>query len=170
MQRVKCTALGVAAVGSGTFALTWRGQATAAIAYAATNAELEAALEALPNLHDVKVSGALCDGTAGGAEVKFLSDLGNLPLLTSSVPADVSVEVLIDGTKENAECSNHGLCNHATGVCECFPDHYSSDGDGNIGLRADCGLEEYHGQQIIYVRRDGAGPGERAKNKRKSVV
>lgn len=47
-----------------------------------------------------------------------------------------------DGTTENDVCSNRGLCNVNTGVCECFPGSYSSDGAGGAGSRNDCGYVE----------------------------
>ena len=62
------------------------------------------------------------------------------------------------GTKENLACSDRGICDETTGNCQCFitasdgekgfgtaSDAYlkagfmTSDGDGNIGLRGDCG-------------------------------
>jgi EGF-like domain len=50
----------------------------------------------------------------------------------------------VKGTKENAECSNRGLCDHATGVCSCYDTNNdlfaSSDGVGGAGTRGDCGF------------------------------
>jgi len=43
------------------------------------------------------------------------------------------------GTTENAVCNNRGICNQATGRCECFTGWGSSDGKGNIGDNGDCG-------------------------------
>lgn len=43
------------------------------------------------------------------------------------------------GTNQYAECSNHGICNYATGICDCFDGYGSSDGFGNVGTRGDCG-------------------------------
>lgn len=52
------------------------------------------------------------------------------------------------GTKENVDCSNHGLCDTDTGMCRCFQSPLqglyswdSSDGYGNKGLRGDCGYQ-----------------------------
>jgi len=44
------------------------------------------------------------------------------------------------GTKENAPCSSRGVCNAATGACECFKGYRSSDGfSGLPGVVPDCG-------------------------------
>ncbi|KAL7476747.1 hypothetical protein ACHAW6_002583 [Cyclotella cf. meneghiniana] len=43
------------------------------------------------------------------------------------------------GGDELYTCSNHGLCNHDTGGCQCFSGWGSSDGSGNLGLLKDCG-------------------------------
>ena len=44
-----------------------------------------------------------------------------------------------DGTKENAVCSNRGICNELTGTCKCFLQYGSSDGWNGFGPRGDCG-------------------------------
>ncbi len=44
-----------------------------------------------------------------------------------------------DGTTEYEECSNRGVCNYDTGICDCFDGFVSSDGLGNLGSRGDCG-------------------------------
>jgi hypothetical protein len=43
------------------------------------------------------------------------------------------------GTRENLECSGRGACDEATGICACFDGFQSSDGNGNVGNRRDCG-------------------------------
>lgn len=32
-----------------------------------------------------------------------------------------------------------GVCDYNSGECECFAGMVSGDGDGNVGLRMDCG-------------------------------
>ena len=43
------------------------------------------------------------------------------------------------GTKEYVECSNHGVCNYTTGVCNCYGGYKSSNGLGYSGIIGDCG-------------------------------
>lgn len=50
------------------------------------------------------------------------------------------------GTKEYVECSNRGVCNRDTGICECYKDFSSSNGLGDAGQRPDCG---YRNQSLI---------------------
>ena len=42
-------------------------------------------------------------------------------------------------TPELHTCSNHGICDHTSGQCECFKGWGSSDGSGNLGPLNDCG-------------------------------
>jgi hypothetical protein len=95
--------------------------------------------------------------------VYFISELGNLPELVvsqdnlgpygngtgthakkvgGSGPVAIEVKTKQDGTTENAECSNRGICNRANGVCACFDGFGSSNGNGRhsiAGTRGDCG-------------------------------
>lgn len=43
------------------------------------------------------------------------------------------------GTKENAPCSNRGLCDATTGYCTCSTNYDTSDGYVRPGTRGDCG-------------------------------
>jgi hypothetical protein len=52
----------------------------------------------------------------------------------------------VPGTKEFNLCSDRGLCNFQTGVCQCFLGYGSSDGLGGEGRVGDCGYVE----PIIY--------------------
>jgi len=45
------------------------------------------------------------------------------------------------GTLENIECSGRGICNHETGLCNCFWGFGSSDGNRGAGTRGDCGFK-----------------------------
>ena len=52
----------------------------------------------------------------------------------------------IRGTMENAECSNRGICDLSVGTCTCFTGYGTSDGNGDPGLRGDCGWKIGHSQ------------------------
>ena len=59
--------------------------------------------------------------------------------------ADLDYDVqAVMGTKENAYCSNRGICDESTGLCQCSYNFESSDGygeDAQAGTRGDCGYK-----------------------------
>lgn len=85
----------------------------------------------------------LCNSTSGNpASVVFKTELGDPPLLSVSgatVGVQVDVAEATRGTKLDAECSRHGYCDYSAGECVCFDGWASSDGDGAVGHRRDCG-------------------------------
>ena len=66
---------------------------------------------------------------------------GDLDIYTDgdSVTTDDGTYTSQEGTKENAVCSNRGLCQPSSGECLCFEGFGSSDGNNNEGTRRDCG-------------------------------
>merc|ERR1712146_207088 len=109
--------------------------------------ELKAYLEALNSIRSVTV---VYDGAGSGlcsvssAQLTFTQEFGSLPIIEAVANSDltggtISTSSVTIGTKENAECSNRGVCNRFTGVCDCFEGYGSSDGSGNVGIRNDCG-------------------------------
>lgn len=160
VQHISCTDFG----DSGSFALTFRGETTRILEGIESAVDLEAALNALPSTGRVSVtyadpsiySGApdlladslhLCRSSNQIIAVEFLSPTGDVPPITAkkleNFGIDDSIEVseFIKGTKEYIVCSGRGLCNHDTGLCECFTGFASSDGQGNAGTLRDCGFK-----------------------------
>jgi hypothetical protein len=146
-QRLVCNAT------TGTFALTFRGATTTAIAASATPAQLETALESLSTVDGVLVTcadtAAVCSIAANTCLIEFEVPLGDLPAMTVAGTGTHSVLVqsdgigsTVNGTTEWDECSNRGICDFSTGTCACFTQHGSSDGTNSPGTRGDCGYVE----------------------------
>lgn len=148
VQRVTCKADG------GTFTLTFRGKTTERIPFNAKAAELQAYIEALPTIGEgnteITMYGAqACLDSGTTWTVKFLQNFGSLPLLvadtrkllySNSLSASmVTIVKLVIGTKEDAECSNRGICDQSTGICRCSDDFDTSNGYNQPGTRGDCG-------------------------------
>lgn len=135
---------------TGSMTLTFRQQTTASIDVLATPAQLEAALESLTTIGDVKITCTgpnICAVVQVQCVIEFLTETGDVPAITivpTAVTADIQTAanapgVGFDGTKEYDECSHKGVCNTSTGVCACFPGFASSDGQGGTGSLGECG-------------------------------
>ncbi|KAH9187062.1 hypothetical protein AeNC1_010961 [Aphanomyces euteiches] len=137
----------------GWFTLTFRQYTTSKIAASANVATVQAALEALPSIRSAIVSfsggaSTVCSSAGVVSKVQFTFTQGDLPLLvpafasltlSSAGTPNVAVVETTAGTKSNVECSNRGVCNRATGSCQCYNGFLPSDGNGGSGVRADCG-------------------------------
>jgi len=152
IQTIRCD-------GSSSFTVTFRGQTTRAIASNATFDLVEAALENLTTIGDVDVAFSngkrACDpawqyDADRGMAITFLSELGDLPLMTTDPAYNVSETE--KGTKRQAECSDQGYCDYDSGLCECLTGYVGSDADGNIGSRRDCGRLDGHGATLNEYR------------------
>jgi hypothetical protein len=120
---------------------------------------LQAALEAMPNIRRVHVfqtnatkeethEEVMCSPSGSSVGVTFLTEHGDLPLLEVAATtggASMTITESIKGTKENAVCSDRGICDESTGLCTCFPGYAGSDGMGGPGIINDCG----HVEKII---------------------
>lgn len=121
---------------------------------------IQAKLEALTTLNGVtitltSVGGGVCGSDTPATEILFNENGGDLPSIevTSFLVAGVGSVGLsvdhggtgssVDGTTEDAVCSNRGICDESRGICSCFPGYGSSDGDGNNGTLPDCGARNY---------------------------
>lgn len=135
----------------GIIVLSFREDSTIVLSPTTTTAQLQAALEAMPTAGIVAVetldptsADSLCLITGQSIVVTFKTVHGALPMIGYNVKAidTFAITELAKGSKENDVCSNRGLCDHATGVCACFPGYGSSDGQGGPGGLHDCGYIE----------------------------
>uniref|UniRef100_A0A7S3JTR5 EGF-like domain-containing protein n=1 Tax=Aureoumbra lagunensis TaxID=44058 RepID=A0A7S3JTR5_9STRA len=165
---------------NGTLALTFRGQTTKPIPMDATPELVEYYLEQLSTINDIEItfSGgerdfSLCDEFGTTALITFLTEHGDVPSLNYTLyPGKAGINPQISiftdgtasalrpalesvmGTKEEAECSNHGTCDTATGQCLCYRGFTSSNGLGRneAGVLGDCGAIEQN--STIYISFD----------------
>lgn len=90
---------------------------------------------------------AICSSSGVTTSFTFTSEFGDLPplvidassLTISSGSVETKIYEYVKGTKEMLECSGRGLCDTMKGSCKCHTGYISSDGEGNIGQRGDCG-------------------------------
>ncbi|EEY60541.1 tenascin-like protein [Phytophthora infestans T30-4] len=155
---------------AGSFTLTFRDETTKDIPYNSVEADIKSALEELSTIGEVEV--VFSGGTVACSNsinivimVDFLTDLGDLPSLSGSnallqdringtardgsgslvvvMGGDTLLgETSVKGTRENALCSNHGICDFTTGICICHANYGGSDGKGGPGTIANCGFHE----------------------------
>mmetsp|Transcript_10842 Transcript_10842/g.14124 ORF Transcript_10842/g.14124 Transcript_10842/m.14124 type:complete len:663 (+) Transcript_10842:334-2322(+) len=89
----------------------------------------------------------VCSTSGATITVTFTQDFGDVPMLVADTTGllngddegTVAVSQYRRGTKEDAYCSNRGICDFASGLCACNEDYETSDGYGNVGTRGDCG-------------------------------
>jgi len=154
----------------GAFVLYFDSQQSQTVDFSATLIEAKHAIESIPMLNHVTVEfshgNQICNNeTKNIVSITFKEQFGPLPPLvpvTIGLNDDAAVEIgsdnsngmmvddfgmiylAIKGSKENAECSNRGVCDEGTGTCRCFDtngDIYAgSDGYGKSGSRGDCGF------------------------------
>jgi len=122
---------------AGTFTLTYDGYTTAALAYNATTAQIQSALEALPNLNtgDITVSGKRLD-QGGDTIFTFSNTLGDVSLISinpsSLTPADNSNYMMTEVTKGNdgwISRSSNTVDNVISGVTLHLHDTTDSSGE-----------------------------------------
>lgn len=144
IQQLSCTD----SDGVGSFLIGFRDQFVSVHA-TDTAAQLETALNGLSSLERVLISyadpngEAVCRQIGALINIEFMSPTGNVPELeitnVFSISGALTITTIQQGTKEYITCSARGLCNHLTGMCECAAGYASSDGQGKIGIRRDCG-------------------------------
>ncbi|RYH20346.1 hypothetical protein EON65_23695 [archaeon] len=135
----------------GSIVLTFRDAVTTPLLPTATTQQVKRALEALTTIEEVVVetvdpsaTDSLCTTSGNQFIITFLTERGNLPMITSVMQNidSFTITEYAAGGKENFVCSGRGLCNHETGQCECFVGYGSSDGKGGAGSKRDCGYPQ----------------------------
>lgn len=113
---------------------------------------LYAALNALTTVTSVKVimyGVQACMEAGSSFTIEFQQDFGRVPMIVgdltnlyftdgSRVPRLLISEQQV-GTKEDAFCSNRGICDTSLGACGCSTGYTTSNGKAAIGTRGDCG-------------------------------
>jgi len=172
VQRIRCSAT------AGGFYIKFRENTTALINWNDPAALLETKLEAIFSIGNVTVTyhndtsfATAGHGSAKGicnttyADVEFLTELGNLPMMNvtgvtltqkigmsdQAIIPKINITEAQKGTKENIECSGHGYCNPDIGMCVCDVGYTSSDGQGGRGHRGDCGFPYTETQVFLPV-------------------
>ncbi len=135
----------------GSIVLTFRQKTSVPLSPTATIAEVQNALEGLDSVGEVRVeilnatgNNSLCTPWGNTFVVTFLTEHGDLPDIQGEQTNIDTFQIseYAPGTKETLVCAGRGLCNHDTGMCECFDGFGSSDGKGNAGTKRDCGYQE----------------------------
>lgn len=162
IQLLQCVATG------GTFQLLYRTSVSADIPFDASPSVLREVLITSLSFEEVVVEYSVGQSACSPAtaatknviKITFPIDHGDLPplrgettflTLTTATPPKGTIVFAENGaviggfasrtgTKENAVCSNKGICNYETGLCMCTTGYGSSDGRGNHGARNDCGF------------------------------
>jgi hypothetical protein len=151
-QLLNCKATG------GKFVLYFRQQPTAYISFDESVASVTKKLNALSTVTEVAVTYSaqrptFCSESGGLTTIVFTQQHGDVPLLVadtsqllhSSAIQDPSLIVVeeVKGNKEDAYCSDRGICDLLTGICTCSKNYDTSDGLGKKGSaahnRGDCG-------------------------------
>lgn len=153
IQRLSCVADG------GSFTLSFRGQTSKDIPYNAKLTDMYEYLEAIPTIgkSGVKVIMAgpqACSDSGIGyyMMIEFRQPFGDVPLLVTdsrklTMTNNIAGVLLhmaenVKGTKEDAECSDRGICDYDSGICECSEFFKGSNGYDHEGTRGDCGWAE----------------------------
>ena len=119
---------------------------TLALSSTITSAQLQVALEGLSTVGYVTVvpvDGSpdnLCSIGGSHFAITFMQDHGTLPLLqiTPTNVDFINIVMTDPGNTLNLECSGRGICNRASGVCNCLTGYGSSNGRGGAGNSGDC--------------------------------
>ena len=142
--------------GGGSFTVSFRGETTVPIAFNAKLSTFQAAFESLKTVGSgntimtlINSASQMCSDTGNTVNIVFQQNFGSLPLIVPNFSrlffrdailiASVVASKVVDGSKENAFCSNRGICDPSTGICTCSTNYDTSNGYQAAGTRGDCG-------------------------------
>lgn len=140
---------------SGTFQLAFRNVLSEVISVSTTIGEFSYVLNNMQSIGRVTVNiindelnlvNPVCDPFGNTLiKIKFLTELGNIPLLqiksNSLVPSN-TISIIYGYLQSNEiiyECGGFGECHNTLGKCKCWDNYGSSDGFGDDGNLGDCG-------------------------------
>lgn len=152
-QEIMCKAT------KGSFTLSFRKMTTEPINFDDRVEVMTAKINALESTNGVVISYSgitttACTSLGNIITISFPQDFGDLPLLVpdgrklehGTFPIELprlEITEVRKGDKENAFCSNRGVCDTSTGICTCSDNFDTSDGKGRKGTaahnRGDCG-------------------------------
>lgn len=136
---------------SGQFSLRFRGFETKNLGVNdSTVLDLKRVLRELPTVGRLRslsnITDPICSDEGTTTVLRFMTELGDLPMIQPLVHSpDVIVETFETrkGVGILQPCARRGLCSPGMPVsdCQCYDGYYSSDGDGSLGARGDCGAK-----------------------------
>ncbi|ETV88347.1 hypothetical protein, variant 1 [Aphanomyces astaci] len=143
VQAISCTADG------GLVSISFRDFSTNMLPFNAAASRVQQALD-IGRVSVTMTAGVLCSLASPTTTVSFVTNSGALPYLvvdqskltSSGTSVAVSVTRTTTGTTENVECNGRGSCDGSTGQCRCALGYATSDGQGGIGIVADCGYTD----------------------------
>lgn len=147
IQQLTCSCDGC----TGSFALTFRRRTTVNLLPGDSAATLKTALEKLDTISGVTVTiGAgttLCSVGGTTTQITFTNNPGDVPTLLlqnrltgGAATPSLAITTATPGTREEAYCSNRGMCDLSSGICACTTGFTGSNGAGAVGTRGDCGF------------------------------
>ena len=167
LQVFECTCTTCA----GGITMSFKGETTLQIPYDASEELIKFRLNQLTTIDSIDLritfGNTMCSSGGSLTAITFMLPHGSQPAITitpySTLAGTINLlskggysildphQEATSGTKEWTECSNRGSCDYDVGACRCIPGWESSDGNGAIGNRGDCGYRSIS-DLTVYTR------------------